>query len=130
MVSFEACGGGEAFGRKQTAPPCYGKAVDHLTRHCPLLWTRLSVSIFIGVLTIFAEATPMKIVVMAFTTTLMLAEAKHATDKTALICSDANGRLFALHRFRPETRQLPHVRPCQTLTAFPLPELPRNLVSK
>ena len=34
----------------------------------------------------------MKIVVVAFTTTLMLAEASHAADKIALICSDAKGK--------------------------------------
>ena len=28
----QACCGGEAFGRKQIAPPCHGKAVGHLTR--------------------------------------------------------------------------------------------------
>ena len=32
MVPPEACGGSEAFGGKQDAPPCYGKAVGHLTR--------------------------------------------------------------------------------------------------
>ena len=43
-VPPEACGGGEAFGRKQTAPPCYGKAVGHLTRIIgPRPWTRLRV---------------------------------------------------------------------------------------
>ena len=69
---------------------------------------------FIGVLTIFAEATPMKIGVVAFTTTLMLAEASHAADKIALICSNAReGRLFALNRLRSETRQLPYVRPAR-----------------
>jgi hypothetical protein len=47
---------------------------------------------FIGVLTIFVEATPMKIGVGAFTTTLMLAGASHAADKIALICSDAKGK--------------------------------------
>ena len=47
---------------------------------------------FIGVLTIFAEATPMKIGVVAFTTTLMLAGAGHAAEKIALICSDAKGK--------------------------------------
>ena len=45
-----------------------------------------------GVLTIFAEATPLKIGVVAFTTTLMLAGASHAADKIALICSDAKGK--------------------------------------
>jgi len=50
------------------------------------------IATFIGVLTIFAEATPMKIGVVAFTTTLMLAGASHATDKIALICSDAKGK--------------------------------------
>ena len=35
----------------------------------------------------------MKIVVVAFTTTLMLAEASHAADKIALICFDAKGNL-------------------------------------
>ena len=64
------------FGRKQIASPCYGKAVGHLT---------LIVSTFIGVLTTFSEATPMKIVVVAFTTTLMLAEASHAADKMAYL---------------------------------------------
>jgi hypothetical protein len=34
----------------------------------------------------------MKIGVVAFTTTLMLAGASHATDKIALICSDAKGK--------------------------------------
>jgi hypothetical protein len=47
---------------------------------------------FIGVLTIFAEATPMKIGVVAFTTTLMLAGASHAADKIAFICSDGKGK--------------------------------------
>ena len=39
-----------------------------------------------------SEATPMKIGVVAFTTTLMLAGASHAADKIALICSDAKGK--------------------------------------
>ena len=47
---------------------------------------------FIGILTIFGEATPMKIGVVAFTTILMLAGASHAADKIALICSDAKGK--------------------------------------
>jgi hypothetical protein len=47
---------------------------------------------FIGILTIFAEASPMKIGVVAFTTSLMLAGASHAADKIALICSDAKGK--------------------------------------
>ena len=34
----------------------------------------------------------MKIGVVAFTTTLMLAGASHAADKIALICSDAKGK--------------------------------------
>ncbi len=34
----------------------------------------------------------MKIGVVAFTTTLMLAGASHAADKIALICSDGNGK--------------------------------------
>ena len=34
----------------------------------------------------------MKIVVVAFTTTLMLVGTGHATDKIALICSDAEGK--------------------------------------
>jgi hypothetical protein len=50
------------------------------------------IATFIGVLTFFAEATPMKIGVVAFTTTLMLAGASHAAEKIALICSDAKGK--------------------------------------
>ena len=36
----------------------------------------------------------MKIVVMAFTTSLMLAEASHATDKTALFALTRMGRMI------------------------------------
>src|SRR5262245_16956930 len=49
--------------------------------HCP----------FIGAF-IFAEATLMKISVVAFTTTLMLAGASHGADKITLICSDEKGK--------------------------------------
>jgi hypothetical protein len=50
------------------------------------------IATFIDVLTFFAEATPMKIGVVAFTTTLVLAGASDAADKIALICSDAKGK--------------------------------------
>jgi hypothetical protein len=59
VVPPEACGGGEAFGRKQTAPPCYGKAVGYLTRinWPPAMDTIKGLALigtFIGVLITFA----------------------------------------------------------------------------
>jgi len=58
VVPPEACCGGEAFDGKQTAPPCYRKAVGHLTgiigpRMDPIKGLAL-IGTFIGFLTIFA----------------------------------------------------------------------------
>ena len=68
----------------------------------------------------------MKIGVVAFTTTFMLAGASHAAETIALICSDAKGNddyslSIDLDRKLPAST----CQTCQTLTTFPLPALPR-----
>ena len=55
---------------------------------------------------------------------VMLAEASHAADKIALICSDAKGKDDYSLSIDLDNSPASICQTCQTLTAFPLPELP------